>query len=74
MAQDRNSETAKKDASSRAEGNASTAGARTNDREVPPPPEVPLGGAEWLAAVGAAYALNRLRRDGSDDEEEPSEA
>jgi hypothetical protein len=74
MAQDRNSETAKKDASSRAEGNASTAGARTNDREVPPPPGVPLGGAEWLAAAGAAYALNRLRRDGSDDEGEPSEA
>jgi len=25
------------------------------------PDQVPLGGAEWLAAAGAAYALHRLR-------------
>ena len=39
------------------------------------PNQVPLGGAEWLAAAGAAYALNRLRKregDGPDDEEDPS--
>jgi hypothetical protein len=37
-----------------------------------PPAQAPLGGAEWLAAAGAAYALNRLRKEGSeeaDDEE-----
>jgi len=37
------------------------------------PNQVPLGGAEWLAAAGAAYALNRLRKEGAgeaDDEEE----
>ncbi len=36
------------------------------------PPQVPLGGTEWLAAAGAAYALNRLRKEDSgeaDDEE-----
>jgi len=32
--------------------------------------QVPLGGAEWLAAAGAAYALNRLRDDESDEEDE----
>lgn len=33
------------------------------------PNQVPLGGAEWLAAAGAAYAVNRLRRnqEGEDD-------
>ena len=39
------------------------------------PNQTPLGGAEWLAAAGAAYALNRLRKregDGPDDEEDPS--
>lgn len=35
------------------------------------PPQVPLGGTEWLAAAGAAYALNRLREE--DGEEETSE-
>jgi hypothetical protein len=36
------------------------------------PTQAPLGGAEWLAAAGAAYALNRLRTEGSeeDDDEE----
>jgi len=37
--------------------------------------QVPLGGAEWLAAAGAAYALNRLRKrkeDPSEDEEDLS--
>jgi hypothetical protein len=28
-----------------------------------------LGGAEWLAAAGAAYALNRLRNENDDDPE-----
>ncbi|MFB6273212.1 MAG: hypothetical protein ABEL51_10000 [Salinibacter sp.] len=35
------------------------------------PPQVPLGGTEWLAAAGTAYALNRLRKD---DTEEGNEA
>jgi hypothetical protein len=33
-----------------------------------PPAQAPLGGAEWLAAAGAAYALNRLRKSESMDE------
>ena len=33
------------------------------------PNQVPLGGAEWLAAAGAAYALNRLRKDGNGEGE-----
>lgn len=38
------------------------------------PSQVPLGGAEWLAAAGAAYALNRLRKkNGEDDEDEESD-
>ena len=75
MAQDDRSEKRSERASSPEESNTSTAGAQTNDRDVPPPPEVPVGGAEWLAAAGAAYALNRLRKhegDGPDDEEDPS--
>jgi hypothetical protein len=32
------------------------------------PNQVPLGGTEWLAAAGAAYALNRLRKSESTDE------
>jgi len=39
-----------------------------------PAEQVPLGGAEWLAAAGAAYALNRLRKqNGADDEDEESD-
>ncbi|PSQ89987.1 MAG: hypothetical protein BRD30_05210 [Bacteroidetes bacterium QH_2_63_10] len=34
------------------------------------PNQVPLGGAEWLAAAGAAYALNRLRKEGNGEDEE----
>lgn len=34
------------------------------------PNQVPLGGAEYLAAAGAAYALNRLRKNGDDEDEE----
>lgn len=34
------------------------------------PPQVPLGGTEWLAAAGAAYALNRLRDDGPEEADE----
>ena len=33
------------------------------------PNQVPLGGAEWLAAAGAAYALKRLRKDGGDEDD-----
>lgn len=38
------------------------------------PNQVPLGGAEWLAAAGAAYALNRLRKEGGADDETEDEA
>ena len=54
-------------------GGANTpGGAQTNDGPSTPsdPSQVPLGGAEWLAAAGAAYALNRLRDDESDEEDE----
>ena len=37
------------------------------------PAQAPLGGAEWLAAAGAAYALNRLRKNGDDEEDEESD-
>jgi hypothetical protein len=70
MTRDNRSEKKSERASSPEEGNASTAGAQTNDRDVPPPPEVPLGGTEWLAAAGAAYALNRLRKENGDDPED----
>jgi hypothetical protein len=68
---------AERNASSPKTADASTASANTNDRDVPSPPEVPLGGAEWLAAAGAAYALNRLRKqkeNRSEDEEAPGAA
>ena len=57
-------------------GEASTAsggrGARSNSAPGTPddPDQVPLGGAEWLAAAGAAYALNRLRKEEDDDSED----
>jgi hypothetical protein len=70
MAQDDRSEKRSERASSPEESNTSTAGAQTNDRDVPSPPEVPVGGAEWLAAAGAAYALNRLRKDEDGEDEE----
>ena len=48
-------------------GNAQT---NSNAPGTPDPVnQVPLGGAEWLAAAGAAYALNRLRRQSGDSEE-----
>ncbi|MFB6273214.1 MAG: hypothetical protein ABEL51_10010 [Salinibacter sp.] len=35
------------------------------------PAQAPIGGAKWLAAAGAAYALNRLRkRESSHDQDE----
>lgn len=48
---------------------------RTSTSSVPgtptDPDQVPLGGAEWLAAAGAAYALNRLReRDATESDAE----
>lgn len=33
------------------------------------PPQVPLGGTEWLAATGAVYALHRLRERDADESE-----
>ena len=53
-------------------GGANTPGgtAQTNNPGTPDDPnQVPLGGAEWLAAAGAAYALNRLREEDGDEEE-----
>jgi len=49
--------------------------ATTNDAPGTPgdPDQVPLGGAEWLAAAGAAYALNRLRKGESEDAEDKDE-
>lgn len=48
--------------------------AQKNTSPTPGPPtqgqQVPLGGAEWLAAAGAAYALNRLRKENGDDEDD----
>lgn len=38
------------------------------------PNQVPLGGTEWLAAAGAAYALNRLRTEGGDGGESEGES
>ena len=62
-------------ASGRTPGEATTAsgtGPATNSGPGTPsdPDQAPLGGAEWLAAAGAAYALNRLRDDESDEEDE----
>ena len=55
-------------------GGSNTPGgtAQTNDPGTPgdPTQDVPLGGAEWLAAAGAAYAIKRLREEGEQDEEE----
>ena len=34
------------------------------------PEGVPLGGLEWLALAGGAYAANRLRKRGKDDDDE----
>lgn len=50
--------------------NPSGGPAQTHDGPNMPknPPQAPLGGAEWLAAAGAAYALNRLRESESDGE------
>jgi hypothetical protein len=49
--------------------------AQTNNNPGTPtsPDQVPLGGAEYLAAAGAAYALNRLRKNGDDEEDEESD-
>lgn len=51
-------------------GGSNTPGgtAQTNDPGTSSP-TVPLGGAEWLAAAGAAYALNRLRRSQGEETE-----
>ncbi|MFB6278590.1 MAG: hypothetical protein ABEK75_03720 [Salinibacter sp.] len=50
---------------------SSRGGAETNTPGTPSDPEqVPLGGVEWLAAAGAAYALNRLREEGREEFED----
>lgn len=62
--------------SSSASGDASTAATDRGSRTAsdppdppPPPPEVPVdGGLGWLAAAGAAYAANRLRRNGDEED------
>ena len=53
-------------------GTQTPGGAQTNNDPGTPsdPNQVPLGGAEWLAAAGAAYALNRLRKETGDDAED----
>lgn len=39
------------------------ASAQPSSPALPPPPDpVPLGGLEWLALAGGAYAVNRMRR------------
>jgi len=44
--------------------------AQTNAPGTPnDPSQVPLGGAEWLAAAGAAYAIKRLRDEEEDEDE-----
>lgn len=52
--------------------NPAGAGAQTNDGPTMPnnPPQAPIGGAEWLAAAGAAYALNRLQKSEATDEQD----
>jgi len=51
---------------------ASGSGANTNSPPGTPgePAQAPVGGLEWLAAAGAAYAVNRLRRRSAMDEDE----
>jgi hypothetical protein len=48
----------------------SSSGATSNPGTPSDPSQVPLGGAEWLAAAGAAYALNRLRKEEGEEDEE----
>ena len=57
--------------------NASPGRAQTNANPPDMPdssPQTPLGGTEWLAAAGAAYALNRLREEDGDEEESEDDA
>ena len=64
------SETAEGDPSGEATTALGTGSSSTSDPGTPENPnQVPLGGAEWLAAAGAAYALNRLRKRESTDDE-----
>lgn len=53
-------------------GRGREAGARAKSNLSTPdtPAQAPVGGAEWLAVAGAAYALNRLRKKRSTDEAE----
>jgi hypothetical protein len=46
----------------------------TNGFNKPEPGSVPLGGAEWLAGAGAAYAIRRLLQDGGEEggDDEPA--
>jgi hypothetical protein len=66
-------------ASGRAPGEATTASgtgpsSTSNPGTPDDPDQVPLGGTEWLAAAGAAYALNRLREEDGDEEESEDDA
>ncbi|PSQ80589.1 MAG: hypothetical protein BRD41_04820 [Bacteroidetes bacterium QS_1_63_11] len=64
------SETAEEGSSGEAATASGTGASSTSSPGAPSDPDqVPLGGAEWLAAAGAAYALNRLRgKDGGEEE------
>jgi hypothetical protein len=69
------SETAEGDPSGEATTASGTGHSSASDPGTPEePPQVPLGGAEWLAAAGAAYALNRLREEDGDEEESGDDA
>jgi hypothetical protein len=62
------------DAQKRAPG-ADLRNAPAETQQTPDPPNepadgAPLGGLEWLALAGGAYAANRLRKRGKDDEDE----
>ena len=51
--------------------NVQNAPAETHVPNSPSDPEgAPLGGLEWLALAGGAYAANRLRKRGKDDDDE----
>lgn len=76
----RSNNTTGSSANTQPSGTASTASASRGSRSsssgpgVPDEPnQVPLGGAEWLAAAGAAYAMNRLRKNGEDEEDGASD-
>jgi hypothetical protein len=65
------SEEAKNDPSGEATTSSGPGASSSSTPGMPDDPDqVPLGGAEWLAAAGAAYALNRLREKEGDESED----